>query len=397
MARLIFFLCLFGAAAPLLLYPAVVGLAARLRPRPWTPRNLPPPMVSVITVMRDAAAFVAPAAAHFRALDYPAEKRELLLYEDGQSEAFAAAAAAVTTTPTASDDAPRIVAASGGAHQGKARCLGQATALARGDILVFADADSALSPDALTELVRPFADPAVGGVCGRRVIGQDFGKLRQAQSAYFDFDRAIKEAESRLGSLTSNDGKLYAVRRAVFRGIPDGVTDDLYACLDVVRQGLRFVYAPRAVATVRTPSRDEAHEVERRRRIVCRSLRGMRLCRELLDPRRFGWYAPALFVNKALRRGLPFFLAGVFVTSTVLAPGSRLFALVFLGQLGLLLLALSHLSAGLARRSKKLARLAETAWYFFVGNLGTALGVLDFARGRVIVAWTPKKGEKEGT
>ncbi len=393
MARLLFFLCLLGAAAPLVLYPAIAGLAARLRPRPWTSRTASLPSVSVIIVMRDAAAFVAQATTHFQALDYPAGKKELILYEDGLSEAFAAAAA--TKTHTAKDDAPRIVAASGGPSRGKARCLEQAAALARGEILVFADADSALAPQALVELTRPFADPAVGGVCGRRVIGRDSGRMRRAQGAYFDFDRTIKEAESRVGSLTSNDGKIYAVRRTAFRGVPDGVPDDLFVCLDVVRQGLRFVYAPGAVATVRTPSRSEAHELERRRRIVCRSLRGIRMCRELLDPRRSGGYAAALFVNKVLRRGLPFFLAGMFVTSAILAPGNAVFALLFLGQLGLALLALAHPSRALAGRFGLLPRLAETAWYFLVGNLGTALGVLDFARGRVIVAWTPNKGEKE--
>ena len=388
MAEALFILCLLGAALPLVLYPLAVILVSRLFPRSSVTLCAPNPSVSVITVMHGASAFVAPCVDHFRSLEYQAE-RELILFEDGESEAFALAAQAAVP-----DNDAGITIRSSGVHQGKARTLNAAVSLAVGEILIFTDADSMLLPDAVSRIVRPFADPSVGGVCGKRMISGDHGSLRQAQATYFDFDQAIKDAESHLGNLTSNDGKLYAVRRSAFRGIPDGVTDDLFACLDVVRQGLRFVYEPTARVRVRTPSRDAAHELERRRRIVSTSLRGLWLCRELFDPRRFGWYSCALFINKVLRRGLPFFVGGCCAAGAALAPGGAVLVASVLGVLTAMAFAQPN---AVGARWGKLVKIGSVAWYFSVGIFGTALGVLDFARGRVVVAWTPRKGDGEGS
>ena len=47
---------------------------------------------------------------------------------------------------------------------------------------------------------------------------------------------------ARVGSVTSNDGKLFAIRRELYEPVPEGVTDDLFTAMSVVRQGKRFIY-----------------------------------------------------------------------------------------------------------------------------------------------------------
>ena len=193
--------------------------------------------------------------------------------------------------------------------------------------------------------------------------------------------------------MTSNDGKLYAVRRSLFRPIAPGATDDLYACLSIVEQGRHFVFEPRARAWIRTPSRNPAHELVRRRRIVARSLRGIFLKRALLNPLRHGSFALQLFVNKVCRRLLPLFLVLLFGTSlalTLLEPHAAWALAALLLQLGFYALALAHLVLA-RKRVPLIGALASVAYYFCVGNLGTLLGLADFLRGREAVKWDPVK------
>jgi hypothetical protein len=244
----------------------------------------------------------------------------------------------------------------------------------------------------LLHLCAPFADERVGGVCGQRVLHESLDGLGSAQERYVSLDSALKRAESRLGRVTSNDGKLYAVRRALFRPIAPGATDDLWTCLTILEQGQRFVFEPRARAAIRTPSRGAAHELARRRRIVARSLHGLWQKRALLDPRRHGAFALGLFVNKVLRRCLPLFLLALFGSSLVLAlrPGLGWARTALALQLAFYALALAHLPLARAR-IPGLSAAAATAYYFCVGNLGTLLGLGDFVRGREAVKWEPRK------
>jgi hypothetical protein len=178
------------------------------------------------------------------------------------------------------------------------------------------------------------------------------------------------------------------VRRALFRPIDAGATDDLFSCLSVVEQGARFVFEPRAVAFIRTPSRSAAHEISRRRRIVARSLHGIAVKRALLNPLRHGGFGVQLLVNKVLRRFLPVLLIGCLLASAALA-------LHDVRARVLLALQLAFYALALGRRwlapLPGLGKASGLAYYFCVGNLGTLLGLVDFLSGRQTVKWEPRK------
>jgi len=335
---------------------------------------------SLLVAVRNAEALVEEKVKNALALEAPAGL-QIVLVSDGSTDGTAARARAA--------GAGRIDVLELAEHRGKAHALNLAVERCHGEILVFSDVDALLAPEALARLLARFADPRVGGVCGQRVIGEQGGELDLAQQRYITADSALKHAESRLGSVTSNDGKLYAVRRDLFRPIAAGATDDLYACLSIVEQGRRFVFEPRALAFIRTPSRNPAHELVRRRRIVARSLRGIFLKRGLLNPLRHGSFSLQLLVNKVGRRLLPLFLALFLVTSFALAPSHPILWAVVALQLAFYGLALSHLA--LRTRLARLGRPASVAYYFCVGNLGTLLGLVDFLRGREAIKWDPIK------
>jgi cellulose synthase/poly-beta-1,6-N-acetylglucosamine synthase-like glycosyltransferase len=369
------------------LYPLVVTLSGWFRAGAAREPGGGAPSASLLVALRNAEALAGEKMQNALALEPPGAL-EIVFVSDGSTdrtvEVLRAAAAGRA-------EVLEVVE-----HEGKAHALNLGAARCRHEILVFSDADALLAPDALRWLLGPFVDPAVGGVCGQRVIQRgEGGALSGAQGSYIAADSAVKRAESRLGSVTSNDGKLYAVRRELFRPIAPGATDDLYSCLSIVEQGRRFVFEPRALAFIRTPSRSARHELGRRRRIVSRSLNGIARKRALLNPLRHGFFAFQLLVNKVCRRLLPLFLVGLFLSSLALSarPEHVVARALLLLQLAFYALALAHplLAHPLLARVPIVRKASSTAWYFCVGNLGTLLGLADFLRGKEAVKWDPIK------
>lgn len=364
-----------GLLLPFPLY----ALAMNLRPRRFTrvPADGELPGLSVIVVVRDAAELIEAKLRDLLEQDYPAELIEILVYADGCSDNTAQLARTVS---------PGIRVIECAENHGKIHGMNRMVSDASHGILVFSDVDALLTPCGLRELGTYFLDPDIGGVCARRVINDPGRKLKRAQADYIGFDNRIKLAENDLGSITSNDGKLYAMRRTCYRQIPGAVTDDLYTAMLVVRSGKRFVFAPEVTVRVAIPSRDIAHEVARRRRIVSTSLRGIWISRELLNPRRYGRYSFSLFLNKVMRRLMPLGLLLLAVAMLLTLPTISLFAGL---AGGVLMLARPCLAEGW------LSRQVERVTFVSAGFFGTLLGLLALLRGEAPTSWQPYKQDDQ--
>jgi glycosyltransferase involved in cell wall biosynthesis len=118
-----------------------------------------PPSVSVIVPVYNGAATIAACLESLVNQTYPADAYEIIVVENGST-----------------DETTRIVQAEVGPHPARllhsaqrgpaaARNLGLASSEA--DIVAFTDADCIASTDWLSELVKPYADPQVGGVGGQ--------------------------------------------------------------------------------------------------------------------------------------------------------------------------------------------------------------------------------------
>ena len=91
-----------------------------------------------------------------------------------------------------------------------------------------------------------------------------------------------------------------------------------------------------------------------------------------------------------MKRLLPFFLLGLFMSSLILAVNSLLMTIIFLMQIGFYVLAAFHGTLLQYLSSNGLIwKLSSVAYYFVMANYGSFLGLLDFAVGRRITKWTP--------
>ena len=112
------------------------------------------PYVSVIVPVRDGESTVGACLDSILATDYPADRREILVVDNGSSDGTAAKITARPVTYLRED------------RRGVSNARNRGIAASKGEICAFVDADCVVEPQWLTELVRPFRDPEVGAVGG---------------------------------------------------------------------------------------------------------------------------------------------------------------------------------------------------------------------------------------
>lgn len=378
-----------GILSVFMLYPCLLWLRSLFARRPGEPAFEGAPPVSVVVVARNAEGLIGRKIQNCLSLDYPPDGLELVLCSDGSTDGTNG----IMRAAAEQDERVQFLCTEG--HEGKIPGLNRAVGVCAGEIVLLTDADAMLEEGALKKMVRHYADPEVGGVCGQRVLAKEDSEMGAPQKKYIKLDSAIKLLETRLGWLTSNDGKLYSVRRELFQPVKPGVTDDLYTCLNVVAQGYKFLFEPDARVFIGRPSRNLMHEIKRRRRIVAQSLNGIFARREMLNPFRYGLFACGLFVNKVMRRMLPVFLLLALCSSVYLGFGNLWLRALALAQVGF------YTSAAVAillealpvwcHIPRPVRAAGQFCSYFCAGNVGTLAGLVTFLAGREIQKWEPVK------
>lgn len=391
--EIIFSLSLLGILSTFVLYPIWIFFLTLVLKNKSIQKNKITPTVSIIIVMCEDYHLLSEKLNNLLLLEYPTQLIDIIICIDGsitpQSKALI-------------DKYPyNIVLVENKDHIGKNKSLNKAVQFAQGEILVFTDADAMLAPDSINTLVANFADKNIGGVCGEIQIVHnpikagkiEKGEISKAQHHYFSFDKWLKSLENKYGNISSNMGTLYAIRHELFQPILPTATDDLYNALSIILQNKRFVFESEAKLWIERPSSNAAHEIERRRRIVCCSLVGIFSRPQLLNPAYFGFFSINLLLNKVVRRLLPFFLISLFISNIIMLNRYVAVDILFIMQCIFYFLAIMYYAvfSVFFKSHFFLMRLFSVIFYFCIGNIGTLIGVIDFLRGKRIEKWVPVK------
>lgn len=358
-------------------YAVLVAVLARLRPRTVLPGETQP-AVSLIIPAYNEAAYIGAKLENSLALDYPQDLLEILVVSSGSDDdteaiarRYASAGVQTIVQPT---------------RAGKEAAMQAAARQARGEILVFTDANAMVNPEALKLMVRWFADPEVGCVAGEKRVSAGAGESAgEGEGAYWRYESMLKRLDSTVGSTMGAAGELLAIRASLMTAREhDNIIEDFVLSMRVVEAGYRIVHEPQAVAVEEASARFE-DVFERRARIAAGGFQSVWRLRSLLDPRRgIVWWQ--YVSHRVLRWALvPFLLPVLVIVNWSLVPARPIYVPLLLAQAAFYTAAVA--GWWLRRTPAGRLRIVSLPFFFSAANAAVFVGCARLVTGRQTVLW----------
>ena len=378
----LFWFCLALGLYPYIGYPLCVGVLRVVRPRPVRAQPITPSVTVVISAYNEASHIEA-TVRNKLTQDYPGALLDVMVASDGSNDGTDQVLRQLAQAE------PRVSFFRQEPRDGKTAALNQLVERARGEVIVFADANSMYRPDTVRNLVAQFADAQVGYVTGRMVYVDHHGSLiGDGCTAYMRYENVLRQLETGVGSIVGVDGGVDAVRRSLYRPMRPDQLPDLVLPLNVVEQDFRVVFAPEAVLQEETLTSEDA-EYLMRVRVALRAFWALRDKRALLNPWRHPLFAWQLASHKLLRYMSFLPLAIAAVLDWYLAPHGWVYgALAALqGCVAVSVLVAMYGPVRLGRLG-----LVHYSYYFLLLNWASAAAFARFLRGEKQVLWQPRTG-----
>jgi mycofactocin system glycosyltransferase len=144
-----------GAEVDVMEQLASKGFVERLRSTQQQPAVLPD--ISIVIPVKDRAGELQRCLTSLSNLNYPREKLQIIVVDDGSSD----------ESPLVAREFRAMLVPSGGTGRGPAAARNAGAAMAGGEILAFIDSDCSASKEWLNELIPAFTNPSMAAVGGQ--------------------------------------------------------------------------------------------------------------------------------------------------------------------------------------------------------------------------------------
>lgn len=272
-------------------------------------------------------------------LDYPKEKLEVLIGDDGSADKTAEIVERYKDKGITLVKAPK--------NAGKAAMLNRLHKLASGEILLFCDANTMLFPNVVRKITDPFKDKKIGCACGHLILSDKSGSdLGQGESSYWDLESEIKKFEGMMDLLIGGNGALYAIRKELYTDLPvkKSVMDDFFVTTKILQKGYYSTFISSAIGTEQT-SKESAGEYRRKVRIGRANFNYLFSYLPLLNPFR-PLLAYLFFSHKILRWFSPHIMVLLLILNIPLAFQHPVYLVTLCLAVGSLLLCIAKLIPG---------------------------------------------------
>lgn len=338
------------------------------------------PSVSILVSAYNECKIIEEKIKNFLALDYPKQKIDLIIGSDHSTDGTDA------IVKRYAKKYQNVRLYSFPVREGKANGLNKIAPHARGEILIFSDANTLYHPDAVRKLISHFIDPQVGGVCGELIlIPPDENPGGAGESLYWKYENRIKQLEGKIKTVFGATGGIYAIRKSLFKPLPPhqtNISDDFLIPMEVVAQGYDVVYDEKAKAW-EYASKTMKDEFSRKVRIGAADLYALKKITFLLHPRH-GFVAFGLWSHKIIRWSVPLFMV-VALVSNCLLFSIPFYRGIFFLQLGFYFFALLGWVCDLNQWRLRMFSI----FYYFVGvHLGLMVGYWKYFTKNIRPTWT---------
>ncbi len=217
-------------------------------------------------------------------------------------------------------------------HKGKTNAQNEAVALAKGEILVFSDANAILDSISICRLAQAFSDDSIGYVTGKLVYTNSVdSSTSHSESNYWDYDLQMRKWESNMCSITAGNGALYAIRDSIYMNIPVMYSHDSYFPPYVVTKGKRAIFDEEAIAYEHAGETDE-DEFKRKVRMSRNIFSLNYILPQKYNLVRNGWFTIFYVSHRTFRNNLYLFHIILLLTNVYLVNQSSMFSFILVGQ-----------------------------------------------------------------
>ncbi len=365
-------------------YPVLLKLLSRsrrLRPRAAASGDWP--LISVVIPVHNEAAVVAGTLEQILAIDYPPDRRQIVVVSDASTDGTDEIVARFAPQGVELLRLPQ--------RRGKTAAENAAGSRLTGEIIVNTDASVRVDVGAVKHLVAAFRDPLVGVASGRDVsVANLDSRSNPGESAYVGYEMWVRDLETQVLGIVGASGCLYAIRKDLhLRFMPESLSRDFGAALVAREHGFRAVSVPEAICYV-PRSVSLRREYRRKVRTMARGLRTLWHKRALLHPRRHGLFAWMLWSHKLCRWLVPWAILVMTAALAVLAPQHWwAAATLVLGGAAALVTAIGWLWP--EGRGRPLPRLIALPGYAVMGNVAALHAWIRALGGQGTALWEPTR------
>jgi hyaluronan synthase len=220
------------------------------------------PIVSIIIPCKNEEEYIHETIANAFASDYPKDKLQVLIVNDGSTDKT------INVLRRVQQTFPALQIIDFPANKGKRDAIYEAYKFCVGDIIMVVDSDSFIEKRAVREIVYQFGqDPKLGGTCGRVTVKNPVNLLAKMEMVmyYVGFD-IMRGAEALFNTVTCLPGPLSAYRRSAllpimeefvnqtFLGRKAVVGDDRALTQMLIKRGYHTSFTPRASTKTIAPT-----------------------------------------------------------------------------------------------------------------------------------------------
>ena len=266
-------------------------------------------------------------------------------------------------------------------HLGKTNAQDEAVDVAKGEIIVFSDANSMFKEDAIDQLVSYFTDDSIEYVCGSLIYAKDDDVASAvAENSYWDFELGMREIESKIGTIAAGNGAIYAVRKKDYRHYDLVSSHDYEMPLYAGLNKKRALYNPDAIAVEKAGQTAE-DEYKRKVRMQRRILSNIFTNLKRLNIFKYGWFSFFHFNHKTLRFLQAFNHIMLFISNLALINHGLFYRIVFIGQVIFFTL------AAIGKFSESKTKIFYFPRYYTMMMLAQIKGAINEATGKSKPTW----------
>jgi len=333
------------------------------------------PFVSIIIAAYNEEKVINKRIENLLQQDYPKDKLEIIVASDGSMDK--------TVEIAKQFEKHGIKVLDFKQNRGRAAVQNDSIKKAKGEIVIFTDAETEFEKNFLKNIVKYFSDNKVGCVVGNLIYKVKKSSISQSEGFYFKFEKKIRELESNLGILATATGACMAVRKKLWKDLTPIDDCDFTIPLDVILQGYKVVFAKDAIAYDIPPSSIRG-ELKTRIRQTSKNFIGTLKRWGIKGWIKHPFVSWGLLSHKILRWFTPFFIVGLFISNIFLLNKSWFYKFAFVGQIIFYILAIFGFIGELFKKS---IPIASIIFSFCIANIGMGIGVIKGLLGKAPAAY----------